>query len=193
MFPTQHIHATPVKRNSIVTVLSCIVALVCTMFSCSENDLNLKQNVLVINGKSFAVKQLFTTTGSVMQDDAGADGTRFTVALATDGIKYENPDFNGAGSILYLQLASRTSTTLLDGVYTYQPEDVFFPVLLSGNLSVIENPDGVTGSVSSGSVLISKSGGTYTLTFNLLITSGAVEHIVSGYYTGSTTSFVLPG
>lgn len=162
------------------------IVLIAIALSCSEDNLNVQQNVFVVNGTTFSADAFYIGKGPDTTDGAGAPGSQFSLVFTTPGVTYDqaSQDYIGTGLFVYLNIAAGVSSTPKAGNYTYQSEEILFPALTAGGLVALDTPDGVSGTITTGTVTISKSGNSYTIRFNLTISSEAGDQTITGYYKG---------
>ena len=101
------------------------------------------------------------------------------------------------GSAVFMQLVSPTSLQLASGTYEISDGESFVKnlamsfVMKNYNATTDEAEEGYDA--VSGTIKISKSGSTYKITFNMVMTDGVNEVDVTGSYEGKLTEEAIYG
>jgi hypothetical protein len=111
----------------------------------------------------------------------------FMLSLRDAGLIYNSGtgQYTGTGTVAFLELYSSQQTILAPGMYYYDSFGTLAPNTFGfGAIITNYNPDAMTGNIrqlASGSLLISKIGNIYTITFNCVLSSAET---LQGSYRG---------
>lgn len=186
------------KVISFLKSLLLVASISFVLFSCSNDDSNkadeeIKENELAVGKVSVFVDQAYISQKFNVEDGEGTLGAGFYIGIMEDGIFVQDMGsydvFDGDGYGLLISLVSTGSAELLPGTYSFQTENQVFPFISFGRLSLVVNgsPEEL-GTISDGTVTVTKSGLVYTIDLNLTV-NGTVT--VKGYYEGELEAVTL--
>lgn len=113
-------------------------------------------------------------------DDEGFQ--EFKIRLTESGIKAgEDETLAGFGDSFFINLESESSTELLEGEYNINAYEA--GLLLDHNFD-LEGGSGESIAADHGVVTVSRSGDTYTLTFNITLEDSSEEEALKGTFKG---------
>jgi len=155
------------------------------ILSCNkdDDDDNAPKNNVSFDGETYELSSGFLEFYG-QNDDNSAD---FDVILASSEIVYDETEdeFTGTGEAVYLDLNSPSLTELAAGTYSYDglyysdPEAIRQPntfvdagLFLNYNVATENGAIYYSDENSTGTVVVAKSGSTYTITFNFTVDEG---------------------
>jgi len=165
--------------NKNLLKLAVVLLLVSLVFTGCKKDDESSSNSFSYNGKSYELTQGFLVNyGSVSKSTV----YNFDLYLLTSGINVETG--TGTGSYLYFEMFTDSSTGLGDGTYDYTDTYAsltfdYAKIYIDYN---IETQSGSYAYIYDGTVTISKSGSTYTITIDCVDTNNKT---IKGSYTGT--------
>ncbi|SDR87417.1 hypothetical protein [Christiangramia echinicola] len=115
----------------------------------------------------------------------------YNIELFTEGIDFEtqNNKVTGEGSIIHFELITSQTDGLEDGTYTFNPDYENFSLRVGKMMyefnTDTEEAEEISDS-TNGEIVVSKSGGTYSLSFYLTLDNGKN---LTGEYQGDLTAF----
>lgn len=164
--------------------------------ACSEDEALAKK--LVIDGESIKLSHGFIQGLGAARDNNGDLVSIYGVGLTTSDLTIEDGEPVGEGSVIFMQLVSPTSLNLASGTYEVTDNEIFEKSIAMS--FVMKNYDAETNESEesyqavSGTIKISKSGSTYKITFNMVMSDIDLnEVVVKGSFEGKLTEAVIYG
>ena len=162
--------------------------------ACSDDEALAKK--LVIDGETIKLSQGFIQGLGANQDENGDLVSMYVTALTTSGLTIEDGGPVGEGSVIFMQLVSPTSLQLASGTYTINDEESFVKNMAMSfvmkNYNATSDEAEESYQAVSGTIKISKSGSTYKITFNMVMSDVDLnEIVVKGSYEGKLTETVF--
>ncbi len=162
------------KKNHLFTLFIIILSLGFT--ACNSDDPQ-RANTLTINGENFPLEKGYIQ----------GDGPQYNITLMNGAID-ENGRFNAeVTQYIYFEITSTSAAALAPGTYTFNPEEpsgTFSQIYISRGNSTQDgewNENLGYFNATSGTVVVSKSGDTYT--FECTFTFG--DETITTYYAGT--------
>lgn len=171
--------------RKILSCLCLVVVAAAWLTACSDDDDNNVSNEFTVNDQKYALSAGYYD--SVRMQTVGTDVYHFwNVVMASDGISYDDDEFQGTGDAVRFDLYTKQEGQLPVGTYTMSDVD-----------NGIENASAYVGfntesgegtiyadQVDDASVTIQESGDTHTITFTLTLDDGKE---IKGAFKGTLT------
>jgi hypothetical protein len=155
-------------KNLTLRLFISLLALSVAFVSCEKDDEDeLDKNEGVYDGENFELGSGILEYYGLWNEDPAT--YNFDITLFSNDITFdsENYQFSGKGTILYFEMFSSSESELLDGTYTFDPNE-------SGDANTFDMGEiytdfdmatetGTIKSFKSGTVEIEKSGSTYKI------------------------------
>lgn len=157
-------------------ILLCLTAM---LFVACGGDSN--KNEVTTNGESFSLNKGFLES----YGENGNGSFDWDVTLTSSDVTYDQSqaEFEGNGTVVYLDLNTNSATGLVDGTYNYDPvRDAF--TMVAGSIGFdfeLNSQTGVGFSITAGSVTITGE----KIDFDVTLSNG---NNAVGNYTGALTS-----
>lgn len=167
--------------------IAIIILSVITFTGCSDDDDDNAKGTFTYNGTTYELSNgVIESYGSITKSSYHLDLT-----LYSSGLNYEKG--TGTGNALYFEIFSSSNSDLVAGTYAYDPEWTGEPLTFDFGAAYINfnitSESGTQVIINEGTVTISKSGSTYTITVNC---KDANDNSITGSYTGSLKYYEMP-
>ena len=162
------------------------------LLSCGDESKHVKENEFSFDdGSPMAIPNAFISQKYSKQDGSGNPGNGFYIAITEKNVFLSKRDgydvFNGDGFVFVIGLAAAPSESLLPDIYSLS-EEPSFPFIFYGRILELEDGHSVwNDEIKTGSVIVTKSGSTYTIEIDAMLS----EKKVKAYYQGSLGRILL--
>jgi len=164
---------------------SIMLSMLCLVLASCGDDEDKRANEWLVDGVPVEVGDVYLTQGFELTHEG------YALIVTSTGISIfetenESDDFKGNGHIFYLFLKNDITTPLKEGTYTFNSDGELPQSLFWGYLNtMVDDQYFDVGMVKAGTVDVSKSGTSYTITYNLTLELDETETTVTGYYSGN--------
>lgn len=153
----------------------------------SFTTLEMKSNLLYDGQEYYLDKGIIEFYGQYNESPASYN---FDVTLYSSGIDFDGEEPTGQGHAIYWEMFSSSATDLVPGTYSFDVNETYNANTFDFGIAVFNfdmtNQIGNEVPVTGGTVIIEKSGSTYTITADCNV---AGNKKVTGYYKGSLTFY----
>lgn len=172
------------KKESLFKSLIALSMLCFVLAACGDDE-DKKANEWLVAGVPVEVGDVYLTQGIEGNNEG------YSLIVTSTGISVfqtddDTDDFKGDGHIFFLFLKNDITTPLKEGTYTFNSDGELPQSLFWGQLNTMVDDRYINaGLVKAGTVDVSKSGTTYTITYDLTLELDETEIAVTGYYSGN--------